>query len=378
MIFSPFTNLGLNEIIVGELVKGETKEKVTLGSSFYLKLGSGILGISICNIMAFFLGDSIETRFLIFLYSIFFLFKSLDGIDYFYLSRNKVTKLALYRSIGIIISILLKILLILLNVEWEWFVYLSSFELMLYGVIYLIYYKLDGQKLNWEFDKSNIKKVALISTPLFFILVFNMLQIRVDHLMISKILGVSSLGEYSVVVKIGEILNFLPLVVSASLYPKLISSLEDKNEEVVKRWTSLYFGSFFIIAFGIFAGLFTLGGPGVSLLYGIKYQLAPELIGKYAFQLFFSYLFLAQSRFFLARNKLRFFLPLSFLSVLTNIVLNLLLIPKFGVAGAIWASAISYCIPSAIGVFFNQEIRTSLIYYFDVISFYKQIRKGLN
>ncbi|MCR9203371.1 MAG: oligosaccharide flippase family protein, partial [Halobacteriovoraceae bacterium] len=90
MIFSPFTNLGLNEIIVGRLVKARNPIPLDLGSSFYLKLFSGIFGIIVCNTVAFFLGDSNQTRLLILLYSSMFLFKSLDTIDYFYLSKNNV------------------------------------------------------------------------------------------------------------------------------------------------------------------------------------------------------------------------------------------------------------------------------------------------
>ncbi|MCR9204694.1 MAG: polysaccharide biosynthesis C-terminal domain-containing protein, partial [Halobacteriovoraceae bacterium] len=222
----------------------------------------------------------------------------------------------------------------------------------------------------------DIKNLALSSLPLFIVLTFNMIQIRIDHIMIKNLMGPSLLGEYSVVVKIGEILNFLPLVVSASLFPKLVDSYVKGVEE--KRWSSLYFGSFFIIAFCIFLGLSLFGNWGISLLYGENYILAPRLISIYAFQLFFSYLFLAQSRFFLALDLLRSFLPLSFLSVIVNIILNVWLIPSFGVRGAIIASAISYGVPSLLGIIYNKNIRTSLRFYFDFYTFYKNLRRGLN
>ena len=376
LVFSPFTNLGLNEIVVSELVKGNSSQNELLGAGFYLKLGSGVVGVILCNAAAFFLDNSPTVRILILVYSVFFLLKSFDVIEYYYLSINRISRLAYYRTLAVFVSIIFKIIFILLKLHWSYFIYLSAIEISAYAIVYVIYYKIDGHEYRWKFSRKEVGRLLKLSYPVFFIIFFNMLQIRIDHLMISKMLGTLALGEYAVVVKIGEILNFIPLAISASLYPKLVSSLKTHGDD--GKWSTLYFGSFFIVAVIMYLGLATLGGIGISILYGPRFELAPSIIGTYAIQLFFSYLFLAQTRYILAKERLWSFLPLAFLAVLLNFFLNLYFIKTIGIKGAVYASAISYALPSLVGVFYHRETQESLRYYFNVFSFIKALKSLKN
>ncbi len=134
--------------------------------------------------------------------------------------------------------------------------------------------------------------------------------------------------------------------VSTVLYPKVASM---KNEERKKFTPIVSRNVLFITVVGACL-LFLLSNWLIHLLYGEKYLPSVEplkilLIGIVAISI---ERVLAND--LLARGKPMINTYITFLALFSNIILNVILIPKYGIIGAAWASSISYSLATIIKI----------------------------
>jgi len=169
--------------------------------------------------------------------------------------------------------------------------------------------------------------------------IVSFLNYRLDLLMVSFYLNPLAVGVYNVAVSIAERLWVFSAPVSAALFPRISSleSDEEKTELTVKV-------ARFILYLSIIVGIlfFMISPLAIKILFGNEYSDASNVIRILIVGIT---VFAAEriiSNDFAGRGKPELNLYTSIFTVLCNLVLNIVLIPLYGINGAAISTSIAY------------------------------------
>lgn len=167
---------------------------------------------------------------------------------------------------------------------------------------------------------------------------FAYLHYRVDQVMIKQFLGIAELGVYSIAVQIAELVFLLPVAINSALTGRLYN-LEPGSDgrQILSRTIRI---SFWICGALVVAGL--LGSLLIPFVYGQAYSGAVSVMMILMPGVLFACLPKIASPWWFTSGRPRVHLNITFFTLLLNIALNFLMIPKWGINGAALASSISY------------------------------------
>ncbi len=169
--------------------------------------------------------------------------------------------------------------------------------------------------------------------------VLSFLHARIDMWMLNFFLNPIAAGFYSVAVGVAEKLWLISQSAGTVIFPEVSS---ESNSKRLKEFTPLICRNVLFISFLGAIALFLMAPLLITFLYSKQYSksVLPLQI------LLLGIIPISGSRIlsndFAGRGKPILNTYLNGFSVITNVVLNLIFIPKWGIAGAAWASTISY------------------------------------
>lgn len=372
ILFSGLATLGLDTILVRELVKNPEKTNVYLGTVFGLKLlGSIVAFIAIISVINIHSEDSTINLF-VYLIAFSNIFLAFNVIDSFYQSKVLSKYIVIVNTFGFIISSVVKLYFIYTNAELIYFIYVLVFDKFILAVGYLYIYKHQDYSIkDWTFNFQVSKMLLKDSWPLIFSGTVLMIQARIDQIMINEFLGPKEVGYYSTALMFVEAFGFLAVILKQSLTPALVNGKKLSKEIYEERLINLYRISFilFIITAII---LVTISHHAILIFFGNEYLPAVAIVSIYSIRLFFTYMGVARSTYILVENIFKYSLVSMAIGAVINIILNYLLIPIYGTTGAIIATIISFSVTVfIIDAFYAKTKRNFILMMFAIISFYK-------
>jgi O-antigen/teichoic acid export membrane protein len=194
-------------------------------------------------------------------------------------------------------------------------------------------------------------------------LIITWLGYRIDIFLINAILDQKSVGAYSIAVSIAEAAWYLPNAVGIVILPRISRMTDDE----ANKFTPLVLRQVLIMMFVTVMGLYLFGRFIIIFAFG---RLAEPSVFPLYFILpgIFSFAVLKIIWQDLAGrgHPLLASIPL-IISVIVDVILVLILSPKFNVSGTAFASTVSYTTASILAlVFFMKETKVSLR---DIITF---------
>ena len=378
-IFQGIAKLGLDGIVVRDLVQEPEKRDVYLGTSFWLKLLGGVITFLIIVIILFI--QSIftsnffsETNIYILIIAFGIIFQSLEVIDFYYQAKVQAKYISIRRIVQLIFSSIIKIFLVLTGADLIWFVLVSLFDIISLSIMGWLIYRSQGlPNFVRYFDIGIGKKLLKDSWPLLLSSITIMIQARIDQVMLKQFIGLRELGNYVVALNIIEALCFIPMILHQSLLPAIVEAKKQFKDIYYNRLLNYYrlMFSLFLIVFII---LFFYGDVIIRFLYGNKYEIASQIISLIAFRLFFAYMGVARSTFITTENLFRYSLLTSITGAILNVILNYILIPQFKSTGAILSSFISFFITIFLFDLFYSRTRINFILMMQAILTFYRIR----
>ena len=353
-LFGFLSGFGVDSILNRELVKFPEKKDELLGTSFWMKLFGGLIAIIIINIISFFVNQSFLSRLLILVFSFSFIFQSFNVVSNFFQSQI-ISKKVVQVQIGVnLFSTLIKIIFIYLNlgVIWITSVYLVDGLVMALGFI-AIYYKKEKKLFKISIDKNILKTLLKDSLPLMFSVVALTIYGKIDQVIIGKMLNESSVGIYAVAVKLSEVWYFIPGLICTSLFPAVINAKSADPDSYKRRMSALYA---FLIYIGLFVSviIFFFSGPVIKIIFGPDYIDSIKISQIYAWSGVSMFLMTGFWTYLLSENYIKIYLFAMIFGAVSNILLNIILIPVFGVAGSAYATLVSYMLPPLSLILFRE------------------------
>jgi O-antigen/teichoic acid export membrane protein len=341
-LFSAIAMLGLDGIVVRELVRDGTKRDELLGTVFCLKLAGAFLVLIVLYVAVLFTSNDNFTNLLIFIIALSTVFQSFGVID-FYFQSKVLSKYVVYAQfVSSIVSSLTKLLLIWTGAPLLYF----SIVFLLDGLILAIGLAIAyiGQKLNifdWKFRPKLALRLLKDSWPLVLSGVCISIYMKIDQVMINHMLDTEAVGQYAAAVKLSEGWYFVPMIVCGSLFPAVLNAKRKSDEFYHARLQKLY-DLIVWIAIPIALATTLVANLVVQVLYGTQFSKAASVLTIHIWAGVFVSLGVASAKWYIAEN-LQFFSSINtVIGAIVNIVLNLILIERYGIIGAAWATVISY------------------------------------
>ncbi len=339
-ILTAITTIGLGEIVVRELLTDEKKRDKILGTSFFLKFFSSVVIYALIIIYYFHNRDIQNLLLLIIASSI--IFKPFEVIDAYFKSRVLSKYPVLVKTISVILTDCGKILLILYKMPLVYFGAFVFAEIFLAAVGYIIIFKKQELSIfQWRFDWNIAKSLFRDSWPLMFSSLAVTIYMKVDKIILKVMLGDAAVGLYDAAVRLCEGWYFIPVAISSSLFPAIISARKISRRLYDSRLQKLYdLLAWISILIAIPVSLFSR--QIVQFLYGIKFIEAAPVLMIYIWAGVPVFLGAANSQYLITENYTKISFARTLAGMIINIALNIILIPIYGIKGAAIATLISY------------------------------------
>lgn len=335
--------LGLDGIVVRNLIRTPAHRETIVGTAFFLKLtGAIVTATSIMAAILLIRHDDPMTQALVGITSLGLIFQSFGSIDFFFQSQLKAKYCACSRSIAFLVCSSIKVALIIYQAPLIAFAWIGTAETALGAIGFLAAYRMNSYSVrSWRLDIGMAKSLLRDSWPLILTDIVMMLSMRIDKIIIGEISGNAELGIYAVAALVAEALYFIPLSLASSCFPGIVAAREESEALFLEKLQHFYN----VMAFAGYAvaiPMSLIAGWGIPLLFGDSYARAGNMLIGLTWASLFINMGFARSYFLTAMNWTRLHFITDLLGCAANITLNLILVPRYGAMGAVVASAISY------------------------------------
>lgn len=362
-IFSFIAGLGVDNILNRELVKFPEKRDELMGTAFRLKLIGGFIAFAITVISVFIINPSTLIKFLVMIYSFTFIFQSLNIVSTFFQSRVEAKKNVRAQVLSSSLTSILKIIMILSGLGVIWIMIAYTLDSLWLVIILLISYRRSSLKFRkWKFSGETARQILSSSWLMMLTTASVLIYMKIDQVIIRQMLDERAVGLYSAAIKLSEIWYFIPGIICVSLFPAIINSKKTDQKLYYSRLKRLYI---LVLVLSIIIAIIVsaLAKPIIYLLFGSDYLESISVLRIYAWSTIGFFLGMVSSYYLLAENYMKIYFSSSFFVAVLNIVLNVLLIPKFGINGAAIATVVSYSFLFLVLLFFRKTRRDiSLIF----------------
>lgn len=361
---APLTNLGLNNLVQKMAHQAATPQESQqyLQTAVWLRLLAGLLcaGLMILGFVTFYphyfqQGPwSISLLFVLQTFFSFILFEYEQNVAGHFravaLGKVLISTVTLAARIwGLWTGLGVEFLFLIVGLEF------LATGLMQYGW-YRHYCKAQPALSFGYFSLTHAKEMLKRASWLWLAAVLSVIYLKIDTVMIEAMMGVAAAGQYTAVARISELWYVIPVTLAARYYPEMLKAHQQSWPgylRVLRRRGLLFFGMALVISIGMTAGAYWI----MLFAYGEKFTASTLVLQIHVWAGCFVFVrSLISQHLILTGNE-----PLSMLShgvgALLNILLNYLLIPRFGLEGAAWATLISYAYASFFFIFLSKTTR---------------------
>ncbi|WP_100753533.1 flippase [Vibrio salilacus] len=352
-LFMAFATLGLDGIVVRELVKYKNRHDDIIGTTFLLKLIGAMVVFCILAIAIKFTTNDDYTNTLVFIIASATIFHSFNVID-FYFQSKVLSKYVVYANVlSLMLASGVKVFLILNEaplVSFAWVVLFESAVLAI-GLLYFfiaVHCNKDISLLSgFKFNKNMAFSLLRESWPLILASIASMINMRIDQVMLSNMAGYEVVGNYAAAVRIAEIWLILPVLIGKSVFPAIISAKSQSLDLYRTRiFSSIKYMSYFAIPFVLIVSSFS--SNIIHLLYGSQFSNAGHYLSLYIWTGLPYVVLFSLGQVVLAESLTKWSLYITIVTVVINVTFNYLLIPIYGGVGAIVVTLLAAYIGQAI------------------------------
>ncbi len=381
-IFQVFADFGLDFIQIREESKNPAMRDKIIGTTFVLKVAFALLALVAIVLTVLFFEPDASIRGYILIYAVSVLLNTT------WVSRNHFTSIVWNEYVvkteisRTLIGVAVKVAFVLLHLPLVWFIFSLLIDSLLLAVGYMSSYarKIDSVR-KWRFDKALAAYMVGQSFPLLLsgaaIVVYN----RIDQMMIGNMIDQSHLGVYSVAVRFTELLVFVPTIIAQTISPMLVE-VRQKDEERYESLSRVFMNV--TVAVCIVLALLTclLSYPIVRYTFGPTYIGAASVLSILAFKVIGDALSQTSGQLMIIEGIQKYASIRNVIGCVTCVVLNLLLIRRFGIHGVAYVALITIFVSGTLADFlipayrhiFYKQMRAVTVGWMDIIHIKKLLK----
>ena len=355
-IATPLANLGLEGLVVTEVIRRPGNEGAVLGTALHMRLAAGVLT---CVLLLAVAGLTPATRHdveLIAIVSIGLVFQPSEVVDLWFQRHLQSRRTVAVRLIAVTAGGLLKIGLVLADAGLLAFAWAQVAESGFYALgLSSAYFRSPGRTSKWAWDPEIARVLWRRGAPLAVAGVVVALSLRFDQIMVREWLGSKMAGIYFASSRLTEIALFAGTATTLSLFPILAAS-HGKSRDAFRECLQSTFDILSLLGW-IVALVFTFIGPvAIRLIYGPSYMDAGTILIWQGWACIFALSAGARWQYILLEAPTSVNLIAAILGIGTQISIATWLVPYFGAIGI----AIAWLVGAIISGFATSFLLASL------------------
>lgn len=357
-MFGAIAGLGLQGIVVRDIVRDPESARLTLGTAAVLQLAGGFAAFLLAlAAIAYLRPDDALARSIVAILGAMMLFKASESAVYWFESQVQSKYTVLVQNTVFLVFAVIKVALIVNQAPLTAFVWAMLVEAATTAFILIAVMGLCGPALNsLRASYARAKFLLKDSWPLVFSGITIMIYTRIDQVMLGQMLGDEVVGVYSAALRISEVWYFIPTTIAASVFPSILQAKKQSEESYLMRLQKLY-DLMVLISIGIAVPMTILAKPLVILLYGDEYAVGGTVLMIHIWGSLFMFLGVASGKWFLAEGRQLLTLQRHAVGALVNVIFNFMLIPRFGAVGAASATVAAMAFSSYLYDVSNKHTR---------------------
>ena len=349
ILFSTLTCLGLESIAVRELVTEEYPKEKVLGSALSLSVMGAMLLFALSVGIAWLLGDRGTVFWMVVLLATSNVFSVFSVINFHFQAKVLACYSAWSQMVQFLVDAVGKLCVIFFGLSVLWLGVVMILEFIVLALSLYVFYRGIGESLvRWSFDRSLSWYLLKHSIPMAISSIMVSIYMRIDQVMLQQYLGADAVGYYSVCARIVQILYLLPMLMQTLMLPLLVSSYKKDRVYFESQWM-LYCAVMFYVGLFLALFLYFFSESALISLFGIKYMPAIPILKILCFLVPTTFFGVASSVWFVVTYNQAHALYPEIVAAVANIVLNIWLVPHYGVVGAAYASLLSACLYFTLG-----------------------------
>lgn len=349
-LFLPLSTLGLERIVVRELARARGPEGVMLGSIAAARLLGGLSGCGLAVAVAVVAAGAERALVagLVALITAGNLLQAFDVIDWSFQARRDFKHGTAARLAAFVVAATLKVVLALGGGGLMALGVITLFEMVLSAAFqWIVWLRCSGSMSAWKVDAALGITMMRLAAPLLVGEIAIWLFQKADTLILQYVAGEAEVGLYAVAQRLGQAAYFLPVLAVQIFSPQVARAADEAAAlALVQRVMNGLVGAAYAISFGLWLASALL----VRGLFGSAYVAAAPLLAWLAWSNVFVFMGCAHTLYLVNRDAQKMSLWLAWLTALTSIGLNLLLVPALHARGAALANVAAYALTTVFGV----------------------------
>ena len=264
--------------------------------------------------------------------SAYFSVQDVYKIYYDALLKSKLN--TLINNVALLLSIVVRLALVHAKLPLEWFAvpYVLS-SLIPYGVRWLLFRREKGgmRPISLRHQRRYGRYLLKVGLPLAVSGLSIVIYTRIDQIMIGNYLGEHSVGLYSAAITLSQGWVFVPIALITSMMPGVANAGSVSEQEGRIR---LLYLVVLLLSMPVILLLSLFPGPIVKLMFGDSYRETAAILALCSVTSLFSVMGTVSYRAIVLFGGYRFIAIKMPLAALVNVLMNLVLIPRYGILGA--------------------------------------------
>lgn len=355
-IFTSIASLGLNDIVVKELLDKNNNKCEVLGTMLVMKTFASIISIGLVYLVITSISNSSIVVTITMLQSLSLIFQMFDSLTYYYQSELLFKEVAIITILAYGLTTIFRVVGLINKYDTEWFALAVSLDFLFVSILNIFVYFKSGLKL--RFSSKLVKPLLSKSYNYIFASIMINIYSRVDTILLGKIIDETSVGYYTAATTICNAWPFVLQAIIDTSRPIIIDLFDKDKSEYEKRYRQLYASIFYISIFvailiTIFSNLI------INIIYGNDYMPAVLPLRIVCLGTAFSYFGVARGIWMQCEEKIRYEKIIYLFGAIINILLNIVLINLYGIAGAAIAISLTQFLTNFVFVYLLKETRNN-------------------
>lgn len=339
LFFNSIADWGTALISIREVAKNKSEEERFFGNAFLARSLLAILSVFLMNIFIYGLSQFRPLASTLWLVSLLLLLISLKTSTHIvFQTRQKFEYMALIDVVisGIFLVFLLGTSLVFTTLPADlttiiFFFLLANFS----GTALAVYFSTRLTKFDFHPNMTVVKKILFEAVPTGALLLVFAVYNRLDIFLLQLLKGSESVGIYGLAYKIHDNLVLGAAYLMAALFPPL-SKLVSEGD-LSEKLPLVYRKTFDVLLLGgllVVGGVLVLAPAIIFIIGGSEFSASALALRILVFATFLSYFNHLTGYTLIALGKQKISLVVALMALVWNLVLNILLIPRYSFVGA--------------------------------------------
>jgi polysaccharide transporter, PST family len=351
-IASSFAALGMDSVVVREIARAPSTAGEILGTALVLRCFAGLVAwLSACAVIVPLRHDA-PTRELVFVLGLNAVVMATGIFELWFQARIAARGLVVTRVAITVVTQLSRAALILAQCSVLAFAVLYVLSGALTSLaVYLLFARSAGAAIRLRWNSEWAQTMMREAWPMVVIAIGIAIYMKVDQVMLAAYAGDRQNGMYAPAAALSELWYFVPVAISASVFPVIVKALDTLEPGDVERRLQAFYDAMATIGYAVALPTLLVADEIVAVLYGPEYADSGKVLRVHILSLAFVCVGIARGRYLIAKKLYSFTLLATLGGAVLNVILNAVWLPKYGAMGAAWATVLAYALANYLSGF---------------------------